>query len=112
MYFGTTYGARARGEEDGVRDRLAAQLGDDVDRAVADPDDQHPLAVEVERRARVDVVVRVDRRAVEVAGELGDRGSQWWPLQTSRRVEGLRRAVLERDQPAAGRARSASARAC
>ena len=46
MYFGHHPGAPARREEHLLGDALARELGDDVDRAVADPDDEHALAAE------------------------------------------------------------------
>ncbi len=93
--------AGAGREEDGVRDGLAPELGDDVDGGVADPDDEHALAIEVEWGARVDVVVRVDRGPVERAGEVGVAGVPVVPVADEQRVEALGRAVCERDLPAA-----------
>ena len=81
--------AGAGRQEDRVGDGLAAELGDDVDGGVADPDDEHALAVEVERSARVDVVVRVDRRTVEGAGEVGVARVPVMAVADEQRVEAL-----------------------
>ena len=104
MYFGNDVRAGAGREEDGVGHRLAGQLGDDVHRAVADPDHQHALAVEVQRGARVDVVVRVDLGPVEGPGKVRVARIPVVPVAHEQRVEVLPTTVLERDLPAAVRA--------
>ncbi len=101
MYFGTTHAPERVERKTDVGDGLAAELGDDVHGAVADPDDEHALAVEVERGARVDVVVGVDLRPVEGAGEVGVAWVPVVPVADEQRVEVLAATVLERDLPAA-----------
>jgi hypothetical protein len=58
----------AGGYEDSLGDALAGELRRYVNRAVSDPDDEDALAGEVEGVLRIDVVVGVDRLAVEAAG--------------------------------------------
>jgi hypothetical protein len=50
--------------------RLLRELARHIGGAVADADDQDPFALQVERLGRVDVVVRVDRVAGELTGEV------------------------------------------
>ena len=94
-------GAAAGGDEHLLGDALARELRGDVDGAVPDADDQHPLAVEVERVARADVVVGVERLAVEAAGEVGEARVPVVAVADDQEVELLGRAVAERDPPAA-----------
>ena len=83
------------------RDALARELGGDVHGAVADPDHQHALAVHVERVGGAEVVVGVDRLAVEAAREVRVARVPVVAVADDQEVELLRGAVLERDPPAA-----------
>ena len=96
-------GAAAGREEDVLGDALARELGDDVDGAVADPDDEDALADHVEGLGGREVVVRVDRLARELAGELGDAGVPVVAVPDDEELELVGLAVLGGDRPAAVR---------
>ena len=65
--------AAPRRDEHLLGHALARELRGDVDGAVADSHHQHPLAGQIERVRGIDVVVRVQRRPVEVAPKVGKR---------------------------------------
>ena len=89
---------------------LRDELGNDVDAAVADPDDHDPLAVQVERLGRIDVVVGVERRAVETPREVGERRVPVVAVADQQRIELVRRTIVGPDQPAAARRAARRAR--
>ncbi len=87
----------ATGRQEGALGDVA-RLDRDVHRAVADPDDEHPSALE---RSVVDVAVRVRLRAVEAAGVAG-LGPARVPVVAvgdDQRVVAAALARLERDRP-------------
>jgi hypothetical protein len=59
-----------RGQHQTLRQPTIAELARDVDRAVADADDQNTLAFQVEGLERIDVRVRVNRLSVKPPREL------------------------------------------
>ena len=71
-------GAAAGRDVDLVGEAALAEVGADVDAAVADADDDHLLAAHVHGIEGIDVVVRVHLDAVELPGKRGSgqRGSQ------------------------------------
>ena len=92
-------GPGASREEDGVGHGLARQLGDDVDRAVADPHDEHALSMEIQGGTRVDILVGVDLGPVEGSGEVGVARVPMVAITDEQRIEVLLAAVAERDAP-------------
>ena len=93
-------GTAAGRDEDSLGDPLSRKLRHDVDAAVADPDHDHALTPQVERLGRIDVVMRVQGRPVEVTGELGQRRIPVVAVADQQRLELVRLAVVGVDQPA------------
>jgi hypothetical protein len=80
-------GAAAGRDEDLLGNSLAGELRGYVNRAVADPADQDPFPRQVQGRLRIDVVVGVDRLAVEGPGEFREARIPVVPVADDQEVE-------------------------